>query len=485
MSLKISELTEDTSPSSDDLIVTVNDPSGTPSNKKVTISNLFAHAAQITAPGITITGLTASLPVFTGTSKEMVSKSVADTRTALGLGTADSPAFAGLTVNGNIATTGTVDGRDISADINQAVKTTDSPTFVGTTLSGLTASLPVFTDASKALISKSVADTRTALGLGTTDSPVFVTAKLSNLNDGYVPKHTSDAVGLENSPICTDVTKVGIGTTPTVTLDVQGVISPREATKTYYGGIVSEASSQIINFGMNEDSTSRFGGTYTSSVQGGLLRVDTRADNPLFGFHGRVAGSTGLMSLLVSILSNGNIGIGTTTPSYLLTVIGSASNQFVTSIRNDDTSASPGAGIDLACGNASSGLLMSFRRATDSIQIGSITHNGSNTAYNTSSDKRLKENIIPTRYSLNDLLRLSVVDFNFINDSQKRTFTGLIAQDVYEIFPDAVTKPLNESSPWGLDYGRLTPLIISAVKELTNRVEALERSYEGKAKSQN
>jgi hypothetical protein len=37
---KISELTADTSPTADDLIVTVNDPGGTPTNKKVTLGNL-------------------------------------------------------------------------------------------------------------------------------------------------------------------------------------------------------------------------------------------------------------------------------------------------------------------------------------------------------------------------------------------------------------------------------------------------------------
>lgn len=39
------------------------------------------------------------------------------------------------------------------------------------------------------------------------------TAKLTNLNDGYLPYHSSDAVGLVNSPIYSDNTKVGIGTT--------------------------------------------------------------------------------------------------------------------------------------------------------------------------------------------------------------------------------------------------------------------------------
>lgn len=39
---KITDLTADTSPTTDDLLVSVNDPSGTPANRKVTIANLIA-----------------------------------------------------------------------------------------------------------------------------------------------------------------------------------------------------------------------------------------------------------------------------------------------------------------------------------------------------------------------------------------------------------------------------------------------------------
>jgi hypothetical protein len=86
--------------------------------------------ASPTFAGLTASGLTASLPVFTGTSKELVSKSVANANSALGLGTTDTPFFANLN------------------------------------LSGMTASLPVFTDGSKYLVSKSIADTLTKLGIG-------------------------------------------------------------------------------------------------------------------------------------------------------------------------------------------------------------------------------------------------------------------------------------------------------------------------------
>ena len=94
-------------------------------------------ASSPTFGNITDSGLTASLPVFSDANKKLVSKSIADTLTALGLG----------------------DWFD------QAVKAASSPTFGNITDSGLTASLPVFSDANKKLVSKSIADTLTALGL--------------------------------------------------------------------------------------------------------------------------------------------------------------------------------------------------------------------------------------------------------------------------------------------------------------------------------
>ncbi len=47
----------------------------------------------------------------------------------------------------------------------------------------------------------------------TTSSPTFVTAKLSGLTDGYIPKHTADATGLENSSLFYSSAKIGLGTT--------------------------------------------------------------------------------------------------------------------------------------------------------------------------------------------------------------------------------------------------------------------------------
>ena len=48
---------------------------------------------------------------------------------------------------------------------------------------------------------KSLEELETDQGLKKTDSPTFATVKCTGLTDGYIPKHTSDATGLENSPV--------------------------------------------------------------------------------------------------------------------------------------------------------------------------------------------------------------------------------------------------------------------------------------------
>lgn len=157
----------------------------------------------------------------------------------------------------------------------------------------------------------------------TTDaSPTFVTAKLSGLTDGYIPKHTSDVVGLANSPIYTDGTNVGIGTTvPTKALDVYGVITITDGSRNAPSGLATEGGSNIINFGVNEGNGNRFG-TYHSSEQGGMLRLDIRSGQPLFQFFGRQAAVSGDVSSLMSVLSTGNVGIGTISPASLTEIQG-------------------------------------------------------------------------------------------------------------------------------------------------------------------
>lgn len=92
---------------------------------------------------------------------------------------------------------------------------------------------------------------------------------------------------------------VGINTNqPARTLEVNGSVGLYDSGgRYYYAGMATESGSQMINFGMNEDGGNRFGGVYSSTVQGGMLRVDTRAGYNLFTFYGRPAASPTLGAL--------------------------------------------------------------------------------------------------------------------------------------------------------------------------------------------
>jgi hypothetical protein len=89
-------------------------------------------------------------------------------------------------------------------------------------------------------------------------------------------------------------------------LVVSGVINLGSA---FPAGIISEVGSKIIEFGVNEGSTNRFG-TYDSSFQGGMFRFDARAGQNLLQFYGRAAGVSNLSgSLCMSLDSSGVLNL--------------------------------------------------------------------------------------------------------------------------------------------------------------------------------
>ena len=109
--------------------------------------------------------------------------------------------------------------------------------------------------------------------------------------------------------------------------------------------------------------------------------------------------------------------------------------------------------------------------------VGSITTTGSTTAYNTTSDARLKENIISTNYGLGTLMKINVVDYHFSAGDKKDLQTGFLAQELYSIYPQAVHIGGTDvkTDPWMIDYSRLTPLLVKAVQEQQSQMNDLEK----------
>ena len=70
--------------------------------------------------------------------------------------------------------------------------------------------------------------------------------------------------------------------------------------------------------------------------------------------------------------------------------------------------------------------------------VGSISSTGSSTSYNTSSDYRLKENVVPLTGAIDRVKQLKPSRFNFITDADT-TVDGFIAHEVQEVIPEAAT----------------------------------------------
>jgi hypothetical protein len=62
-------------------------------------------------------------------------------------------------------------------------------------------------------------------------------------------------------------------------------------------------------------------------------------------------------------------------------------------------------------------------------------------------------------------MKIQVRDYVYKADVANTLTTGFIAQELFEIFPNAVTKPDNDDKMWSVDYGKVTPLLVKAIQE--------------------
>jgi hypothetical protein len=147
----------------------------------------------------------------------------------------------------------------------------------------------------------------------------------------------------------------------------------------------------------------------------------------------------------------------------------------------------------------SDGTIAQFRRQ-DSV-VGSISVTSSGTAFNTSSDYRLKENVTYDWDATTRLKQLKPARFNFIVNADT-TVDGFLAHEVSSIIPEAISGTKDEVEVWkdgeelpdgvsagdnkldadgntipvmqGIDQSKLVPLLVKTIQELEARITALE-----------
>lgn len=111
-----------------------------------------------------------------------------------------------------------------------------------------------------------------------------------------------------------------------------------------------------------------------------------------------------------------------------------------------------------------------YRNTTNS-PVFRVTHNGhvhANTDFTITSDRRLKDDFELITGALEKIKR--ICGYTYVKkDSPDVRRAGVIAQEVEEILPEAVSK--NESGMLSVSYGSLVPLLIEAIHELDQKID--------------
>jgi hypothetical protein len=262
----------------------------------------------------------------------------------------------------------------------------------------------------------------------------------------YIVENTAGAAWIAEQDSATDPT------TNATTLTLQNI---NTTTNNYVGIGFVDAGGEIAV------------GTYTKI---------TDQTNAYGSYHIYTRSSAGY-SEKVTLTSGGNLGVGDPFPSHKLEVYSSGGSIYAGSFDYAGTTGTVGTMKLRLSGGSTSPSFVDFIYGTS--QVGAIVTTGSSTQYLTSSDYRLKENVIELTGALDRLDNLQPKRFNFISDSET-TVDGFIAHEVLDVVPEAVrgTKDAVDEDgniiAQGIDQSKLVPLLVAAIQELRAEVELLK-----------
>ena len=169
------------------------------------------------------------------------------------------------------------------------------------------------------------------------------------------------------------------------------------------------------------------------------------------------------------ILSPGDVVIGNTTVNPASAHSDQRGFAYDASLGTLEVAAIGGHAAVFGLNQAGSTDIVVFRK--QGTQRGSITISDSGSTYNTSSDARLKT-VLGKAEGLEIVNKLNPVNFEW-NES-KEIQDGLIAQEVMEIIPHAVSK--NSDGYYEMDYSRVVTPLIKAIQEQQKEIEELKQN---------
>jgi len=296
---------------------------------------------------------------------------------------------------------------------------------------------------------------------------------------------------------------------------------------------IESGSSEVIDLSSLQDGTGTDDQNITSATltgsnlvigieNGAGATVDLSALQDADWFE---SGSTPPNSINDNIYTNGNVGIGTTAVSNAALHISKNSSSSNPQLNIKESQANDGARINFTNSVESTNLWTLYARSDNTtasnyfniyntvggniltikgdgrvgindnsptyalelpnsttVTVGQARAN----AWVTYSDSRIKKEQQKIKYGLKDLLKIQPKSYiqyasEFKNNSLSLTPNtghkeiGFIAQDLFKIIPEATFKPTNENEDlWSVNYEKIIPVTVQAIKELNNKVELLE-----------
>ena len=322
----------------------------------------------------------------------------------------------------------------------------------------------------------------------TTGSHFEVSGSGLRLKDGNVPRFAVDGNGLKVGNTSTS----GFATQSFVDIDTFGVniVKDGNSVGLFGGNSVRIGNTAISQSQIDVNSSGDSPGTTFKDADGNIVAtIGTAVETSggTFGGGSRVIPQAGAIRGMIveNIATNQAIVTGSISGSNLIAreinITGSANvGGLVTSgsVRNTSTGAAT-----LALIHAHDGSNTLFQVKTNGEVLAKDNITAFTTGFTSISDKRLKTDVYPISQSLDKILKLAPSGFTWIEKQEKDI--GFIAQDVEKIIPELVheTKGFEDINSdkqddtiyKSISYDKLTIYLVDAIKELTKRVEELEK----------
>jgi hypothetical protein len=261
----------------------------------------------------------------------------------------------------------------------------------------------------------------------------------------------------------TSAGKLGIGTTaPNNELEVVTSSNPSIA-------LTSTSASLYSYFGMTSGTVGAqlytFGQSYSAVYPAGC----TALANNTYGIILNANNATGILRFQTNdterarITSSGNLLVGATSTAGNLVEIYNNSNQ--------------GGRINFY--KTTSGAFTAIGNYYNGSYVGGVNYDNSSTSFPTSSDVRLKKDIVDASSASAKIDQIRIVSHGWKHDSAVVEF-GVVAQELVNVAPQAVAVGDDGEeieTTWGVDYSKLVPLLIKAHQELKAEFDAYKASH--------